>query len=157
MPTSSVSSQDVRHIASAMSAVLPALHRALDRRLAQDFPYPKLPEGQLALLRLVGGRDGITVREAADVLLMKPNNVSALVTQLAGQGLLERRQDPADKRVAHLHLTPEARHRLTVVGDLIDGYVIEALYALTDGDLDALGSALGALQGLARHIHPAAD
>ncbi|MFE9399331.1 MarR family winged helix-turn-helix transcriptional regulator [Streptomyces flavidovirens] len=157
MPTSSASEQDTRRIASGLAAVLPALHRALDRRLTQDFPHPKLPEGQLSLLRLVGERDGITVRKAADVLLMKPNNVSALVTQLAGLGLLERRQDPADKRVAHLHVTAEARHRLTAVGDLIDGYVVEALHTLTDGDLDAIGSALGALQGLARHIHPATD
>ncbi|MET9514383.1 MarR family transcriptional regulator [Streptomyces sp. NPDC002994] len=156
MPRPSASEQDLRHIASAMSAVLPALHRALDRRVAQDFPYPKPPEGQLALLRLVGERDGATVREAADVLLMKPNNVSALVTQLAGQGLLERRQDPADKRVAHLHLTAEARHRLAEVAHLMEGYVVDALRTLTDGDLDAIGSALGALRGLARQIHPAA-
>ncbi|MBT2394523.1 MarR family winged helix-turn-helix transcriptional regulator [Streptomyces sp. ISL-100] len=157
MPRSSASEEDLRHIASAVSAVLPALHRALDRRVAQDFPYPKPSEGQLALLRLVGKRDGATVREAADVLLMKPNNVSALVTQLAGQGLVERRQDPADKRVAHLHLTAEARHRLAAVGNLLEGYVVDALRTLTDGDLDAIGSALGALRGLARQIHPAAD
>ncbi|GHA97788.1 MarR family winged helix-turn-helix transcriptional regulator [Streptomyces chryseus] len=156
MATPSASEQDPRRIASGLAAVLPALHRALDRRVAQDFPYPKPPEGHLALLRLVGDRDGVTVREAADVLLMKPNNVSALVTQLAGQGQLERRQDPADKRVAHLHLTAEARRRLTAVDTLMAGYVAEALHALTDGDLDAIGSALGALQGLARHIHPAA-
>ncbi|MGW0548782.1 MarR family winged helix-turn-helix transcriptional regulator [Streptomyces altiplanensis] len=156
MPASSASEQDIQHIASAMSAVLPALHRALDRRVAQDFPYPKPPEGQLALLRLVGERDGVTVRTAADVLLMKPNNVSALVTQLAAQGQLERRQDPADKRVAHLHLTAQARQRIAEVDTLMTGYVAEALRALTDGDLDAIGSALGALEGLARHVHPAA-
>ncbi|MGK5629206.1 MarR family winged helix-turn-helix transcriptional regulator [Streptomyces sp. URMC 123] len=154
MSPTSASEQDTHRIASGLAAVLPALHRALDRRLTQDFPHPKLPEGQLALLRLVGERDGITVREAAEALLMKPNNVSALVTQLSGLGLLERRQDPADKRVAHLHVTAEARHRLTAVAALVDGYVTEALHTLTDGELDALGSALGALRSLARHIHP---
>ncbi|UFQ17713.1 MULTISPECIES: MarR family winged helix-turn-helix transcriptional regulator [Streptomyces] len=157
MPTSSAPERDIKDIASAMSSVLPALHRALERRFALDFPYPRLPEGQLALLRLVGERDGITVRAAADALLMKPNNVSALVTQLAGQGLLERGQDPADKRIARLRLTAEARRRLDQAAHLMDGYLIEALHALTDGDLDAIGSALGALRGLARHIHPAAS
>ncbi|WP_073755803.1 MarR family winged helix-turn-helix transcriptional regulator [Streptomyces sp. CB03234] len=67
-----------------------------------------MPEGQLALLCLVGERDGVTVGVAADVLLMKPDNVSARVTQLVGLGLLERGQDPADKWVAHLHVTAEA-------------------------------------------------
>ncbi|MWA16157.1 MarR family winged helix-turn-helix transcriptional regulator [Streptomyces sp. BA2] len=157
MPTPSASEQDTRRIASGLAAVSPALHRALDRRLAQDFPHPKLPEGQLALLRLVGERDGITVRKAADTLLMKPNNMSALVTQLAGLELLERRQDGDDKRVAHLHLTAEARDRIAMVGDLMDGYVLEALHTLTEGERGAIGSALGALQTLTQHIHPAAD
>lgn len=156
MPRASASPQDLSHVASRLAAVLPVLNRALDRRLAQDFPHPKPPEGQLALLRLVAERDGVTVREAADVLLMKPNNVSALVSQMVAQGMLERRPDATDRRVAHLHLTAEARHRLTTVQNLLNGYVVEALHALTDGELDAIGSALGALQGMARHIHPAA-
>ncbi len=157
MPASRASDQDTRRIASGLTAVLPALHRAIDRRVLQDLPFPRLPDGQLALLRYVAEHDGVTVRAAADALLIKPNNVSALVTQLAAQGLLERRQDAADKRVAHLHLTAEARRRVAEVGDLVDGYLVEALHALTDGDLDAIGSALGALQGLAQRIHPAAD
>ncbi|MEN2424256.1 MarR family winged helix-turn-helix transcriptional regulator [Streptomyces rimosus] len=157
MPASRASDQDTRRIASGLTAVLPALHRAIDRRVLQDLPFPRLPDGQLALLRYVAEHDGVTVRAAADALLVKPNNVSALVTQLAAQGLLERRQDAADKRVAHLHLTAEARRRVAEVGDLVDGYLVEALHALTDGDLDAIGSALGALQGLAQRIHPAAD
>ncbi|MET9322837.1 MarR family transcriptional regulator [Streptomyces sp. NPDC003038] len=156
MPASSASDQDTRRIASGLAAVLPALHRAVDRRVFQDFPHPKLPDGQLAVLRFVAEHDGVTVRAAADALLMKPNNVSALVTQLAAQGLLERRQDEADKRVAHLHLTAEARRRLDEFGNLVEGYLVEALHTLTDGDLDAIGSALGALRGLARRIHPAA-
>ncbi|MFV0128738.1 MarR family winged helix-turn-helix transcriptional regulator [Streptomyces sp. HMX112] len=156
MPPVSASAEEARRIAAGLVAAVPALHRALDRRLAQDFPHPKPPEGPLALLRLVDGRPGLTVREAADALLMKPNNVSALVTQLAGQGMLERRQDTADKRVAHLFPTAEARRRLARVDTLMEGYVTEALHTLTDGDLDAIGAALGALTGLARHIHPAA-
>ncbi|MGW6972458.1 hypothetical protein [Streptomyces sp. NPDC054952] len=44
-------------------------------------------EGRLAPLRLVGERDGLTVREAAEALLVRPNNVSTPVSQWAGQGL----------------------------------------------------------------------
>lgn len=155
MTAVSASTQDLSRVASAITAVLPALNRALERRLAQDFAHPKPPEGQLALLRLVGERDGITVREAAEVLLVRPNNLSAMVSRLIGEGLLERRQDSADKRVAHLHLTREATRRVEEVQALMDGYVVAALNALTDGDLGAIGSALGALDALTGHIHPA--
>ncbi|WEH39560.1 MarR family transcriptional regulator [Streptomyces sp. NBC_01218] len=155
MPAVSASAQDLSRIASAITAVLPALNRALERRLAQDFAHPKPPEGHLALLRLVGERDGVTVREAADVLLVRPNNLSAMVSRLIGEGLLERTQDLADKRVAHLHLTPEATRRVEAVQALMDEYVVAALSTLTEGDLGALGSAVGALGALAGHIHPA--
>ena len=136
-------------------SVLPALNRVLERQVALDFPHPGLPEGQLALLRLVEERAGITVREAAEVLLMKPNNVSALVTQLTDQGLLERRQDAGDKRVAHLHPTPLAASRLAEARAIKTAHLTRLLATLTDGEQDALGSALGALNALARHLHSA--
>ncbi|MEU7991058.1 hypothetical protein AB0B56_40025 [Streptosporangium canum] len=75
VPASSASSQDIDHVASALVASLPALHRALERQADQEFPRPRLPEGRLAPLWLVEEREGITVREAADALLMKPDNV----------------------------------------------------------------------------------
>lgn len=139
-------------MAAVLLACLPALHRGLDRQVSQEFPHPKPPEAQLALLRYVAAHDGVTVREAAEALLMKPNNVSALVTQMTEKGMLERRQDPTDKRIAHLHLTPAARRRLAEVTDLMSSHLTQALRALTEGELDALGSALGALSTLAEHV-----
>ncbi|GGZ11013.1 MarR family winged helix-turn-helix transcriptional regulator [Streptomyces nitrosporeus] len=155
MPDSRAPLQDIDRVASALVACLPALHRGLERRVGQEFPHPRLPDGQLALLFLVEERRGITVREAAEALLMKPNNVSALVSQLTDQDLLERRQDPADKRVAHLHPTATARERLAEARLLKEEHLARALRTLTDGDLDALGAALGALESLAGRLHPA--
>jgi DNA-binding MarR family transcriptional regulator len=156
MSQNSASGQDLDHVAATLVACLPALSRALDRQASQDYVHPRPSEAQLALLRHVETHDGVTVRAAAEALLMKPNNVSALVTQLTAQGLLERRPDPADKRVAHLHLTPTARQRVTEVQHLMAGRLTRALHALTDGELDALGSALGALQSLNGHLHDSA-
>ncbi|MFJ2914364.1 MarR family winged helix-turn-helix transcriptional regulator [Streptomyces sp. NPDC087228] len=154
MPDSRASAQDLDRVASALAACLPALNRALDRRVAQDFEQPKPPEGRLALLRFVSQQEGATVREAADALLMRPNNVSALVSQLTEQGLLERRQDAGDKRIAHLHATARARRELAEVRRLEGAHLSQALQSLTDGEMDALGSAVGALTSLTRHLRP---
>ncbi|MFD5182364.1 MarR family winged helix-turn-helix transcriptional regulator [Streptomyces sp. NPDC058372] len=142
-------------LARELALVLPALHRALDRRVGADFPHPKPAEGQIALMRLIRDRDGITVREAAEAMLVKPNNLSATVTQMVGAGLVERRRDPDDKRVTHLHLTPTAAARTHAVDGLIGGYVDEALATLNDGERAALGAAVGALRVLERGLHPA--
>ncbi|WP_299538562.1 MarR family winged helix-turn-helix transcriptional regulator [uncultured Streptomyces sp.] len=156
MTSTSASPQDLGRIASAITTAVPALHRALDRRVQQDFPLPKPSDGQMALLRLVREHDAITVRKAAEALLMKPNNVSALVSQMVVDGLLERRPDAADKRVIHLCLTDLALSRVTEVEQLMDGYVVEALHSLSDGERAAIGSALSALRTLTHHLHPAA-
>ncbi|WP_217169566.1 MarR family winged helix-turn-helix transcriptional regulator [Streptomyces sp. AC512_CC834] len=156
MTESSASRRDIDRVASGLAACLPALHRALDRQVAARYPHPKPPEGQLALLRFVAQHEGATVREAAEALLMKPNNVSALVSQLTEQGDLERRRDSADKRVAHLHLTATARERLSEVRELETAFIRHALTSLTEGQQGALGSALDALEALTRHLHPAA-
>ncbi|MFD8590206.1 MarR family winged helix-turn-helix transcriptional regulator [Streptomyces sp. NPDC059637] len=155
MSASSASEQRIDRVASELAACLPALHRALERRIAAEYPHPKPPEGQLALLRFVEQHEGATVREAAEALLMKPNNVSALVSQLTERGELERRQDSADKRVAHLHTTELSRQRIAEVRDLEEHHLGRALLSLTDGETDALGSAVGALKALTRHLHPA--
>ncbi|MFV0137380.1 MarR family winged helix-turn-helix transcriptional regulator [Streptomyces sp. HMX87] len=153
MTESSRPRRDDDRMASGLAACIPALYRALDRQVAAEYPHPKPPEGQLALLRFVAQREGATVREAAEVLLMKPNNVSTLVSQLTERGDLERRQDSADKRIAHLHLTDRSRRRLAEVRELETAFLRHALASLTEGEKDALGSALGALQALAQRLH----
>ncbi|MFI2645399.1 MarR family winged helix-turn-helix transcriptional regulator [Streptomyces sp. NPDC018610] len=140
--------------AADLAVAVPALHRALDHRIRADFPHDKLPDGQLALLRLVAEHEGVTVREAAEALLMKPNNVSALVSQLTGHALLERRSDPADRRVAHLHCTDLARERLAEADALAERHLAAAMRHLGEGEKAALGSALGALRSLTAHLRP---
>jgi DNA-binding MarR family transcriptional regulator len=154
MPQPSPSDPDVDHVAAELAACLPVLARAMERQIGPEFDRPKPPEAQIALLRHVEANDGVTVRRAAEALLMKPNNVSALVTQLTEQGLLERRRDPADKRVAHLHLTPTAREQLTEVQHLMSGLVVRALRTMSVSEVEALGSALTALRSLNDLMHP---
>jgi DNA-binding MarR family transcriptional regulator len=68
-----------------------------------------LPESQAELLRLIGRRPGISVREAANELGLAPNTASTLVTKLSVEGLLLRTVDPDDRRVGRLRLTPSAQ------------------------------------------------
>ncbi|UUU29880.1 MarR family transcriptional regulator [Streptomyces sp. CA-210063] len=145
-------SQGVDQVAAGLVACLPTLNRYLKQSIDGQLPYPKLPERQLALLQYVAEHDGVTVHKAADALRMMPNNVSALVTRLTDAGLLERRQDDTDKRVAHLCVTAKARRRIGEVETIAAAQFAAALRTLTDGDLDALGSALGALEALTRRL-----
>ncbi|WP_460302949.1 MarR family winged helix-turn-helix transcriptional regulator [Actinocorallia aurea] len=146
------SRKELQDISAGLAPVLPLLIRSIERRLDAEFPHPKPPETHLSLMRLVGERDGITVREAAEALRMKPNNVSSLVSLLVAEGELIRLQDPADKRVAHLHITPRARERLAEVDALITAYTRDALATLPEAQITAIGEALPALTALAARL-----
>jgi DNA-binding MarR family transcriptional regulator len=61
----------------------------------------------LILIRL-RKRDGLTQRELAENLEVEPITVGRLVDRLAARALVERRADPADRRVWRLHLTAAA-------------------------------------------------
>ncbi|WP_413811045.1 MarR family winged helix-turn-helix transcriptional regulator [Streptomyces sp. OE57] len=145
-------SQSVDHVAAGLVACLPTVNRYIKQSVDRQLPYPKLPERQLALLQYVAEHDGATVHKAADALRMMPNNVSALVTRLTEAGLLERHQDDTDKRVAHLCVTAMARQRIGEVENIAAAQLASALRTLSDGDLGALGSALGALEALTRRL-----
>ncbi|MFJ9718583.1 MarR family transcriptional regulator [Streptomyces sp. NPDC101213] len=126
MSDTSASSGGTDRTASGPAACLPALHRALDRRVASACPHPKPPGGQLPLPGFVARHEGTTVREAADALLMKPDDVSVLVSRTTGPGMLERRQDSTDGRVARRYPTATSRRRLAEVRGLETGCLSEA-------------------------------
>ncbi|HWS38552.1 MAG TPA: MarR family transcriptional regulator [Actinoplanes sp.] len=128
------------------------LHRSLERRVETDFVHPKPPEVQLSALWQVQARPGITVRELAGELQLKPNNASALVTAMVNEGLLRREPDQRDRRVVRLHPTEEAGRRLEAVQGLFSGYLTAALDSLDAGQRAAVEAALPALDLMVRHI-----
>lgn len=151
------SEEEVQEIAAGLAPILPLLIRAIERRLDREFAHPKPPETHLSLMRLVVERDGVTVREAAEALQMKPNNVSSLVSLLVAEGELARVQDAHDKRVAHLHATDLARERLAEVDGLMTAYTREALAHLPAEHVAAIGRAVPGLGALAARLREPAS
>jgi DNA-binding MarR family transcriptional regulator len=78
------------------------------------------PLQYLLLLHIKGypGREFATVGELAQRLQAKPHGVVALVTRAEERGLVERRQNDADKRRVEIHLLPEGEQVLTRLAEL---------------------------------------
>ena len=104
-----------------------------------------LPESQAELLRLVGRRPGISVRQAATELGLAANTASTLVSRLSADGLLVRTVDPDDRRVGRLRLTESAQ----VVADesraARRAALTSVLERLDDTQLDSLTKGLEVL------------
>jgi len=121
------------------------LRRAVRRTVRRDWPHRPLTESEHELIRLVRATPGLRVQEAAIALGLAANTVSTLVGELCRQGLLERRADPDDGRVARLHLTSAATRRLSAWRDRRQQLVARELSRLGPRERAALKAALPSL------------
>lgn len=88
-----------------------------------------MTRAQWAMLVRLDGAPGLSQKELAALLEVEPITVARLVDRLAASGMLERRADPADRRVWRLHLLPPARAMLHD----IDTHREELLQLVTSG------------------------
>lgn len=67
-----------------------------------------MSRAQWVILLRLDRQPGLTQKELAELLEVEPITVARLVDRLEALGLLQRRADPADRRVWRLHLLPAA-------------------------------------------------
>jgi DNA-binding MarR family transcriptional regulator len=96
-------------LVTELFGVVGRFRRQLRRSTGRGFDTPGLTQAQAELLRLVGRRPGISIREAAAELGLVPNTASTLVSKLSSDGLLIRDVDNDDRRVGRLRLTEPAQ------------------------------------------------
>jgi DNA-binding MarR family transcriptional regulator len=145
---SAATTREAADLLAAVSAVRRTARQAV-RKAWRDEP---LPTAQSELLRLVAGRPGITVAEAARELRLAPNTVSTLVGRLAGQGLLGRERALGDARSVRLSVTRRARQRIADWRDLRADLTQQAMAGLTAQDRQHLADAGPALLRLAGRL-----
>jgi MarR family transcriptional regulator, transcriptional regulator for hemolysin len=101
-----------------------------------------MTRAQWMILVRVRRRDGMTQRELAEILEVEPITVGRLVDRLAARGLVERRADPADRRVWRLHLTPAADPVLAEIDQVRIAFDAETTAGLTPAQRAAVAEAL---------------
>ena len=67
-----------------------------------------MTRAQGVILARLSRQPGMTPNEMAGLCEVEPITVGRLVDRLEARGLLERRMDPADRRIRRLHLLPAA-------------------------------------------------
>lgn len=138
---------DVR-TAEQLFEALGSVRRQVRRTAGPPWPAATLSGSQIELVRLVRREPGHTVNEVAEALGLAPNTVSTLVGQLTDAGLLRREPDPADRRVARLHVTAAARRRIEGWRDARAELAARALGRLDPADREVLRAAVPALSRL---------
>jgi DNA-binding MarR family transcriptional regulator len=73
----------------------------------------KLSLAGLGVLRILMGEDGLKASEVADRAWSSPGTLTSVVNTLVRDGFVERRADPADRRVVRLYITAQGRAVIT--------------------------------------------
>jgi len=68
-----------------------------------------MTRAQWVILWWLERQPGLSQKELAELMDVEPITVARLVDRLAARGMVERRDDPADRRIWRLHLLPPAR------------------------------------------------
>ena len=76
-----------------------------------------LTRAQWIVLYRLDKQPGLSQKELAEILEVEPNTVARLIDRLEERGMVERRDDPHDRRIWRLHLRHPAQ---PVLHDLAD-------------------------------------
>jgi MarR family transcriptional regulator, transcriptional regulator for hemolysin len=94
------------------------------------------------LLREASLAGGASQRELAQRMRIEPPTLVRHLDKLAGEGLVERRPDPDDRRVLRVVVTAKGRKRLAELHEVVHEVDAELRGILTVREVEVLGKAL---------------
>lgn len=103
------------------------------------------------LAQLERHRDGLRMSELSRCLMVTGGNVTGLTDQLVDEGLVERTEDPSDRRVWRVRLTAPGRKRFAQMAAEHETWLSDLFAGLPMNDKRQLFQILGQLRSGLRH------
>jgi DNA-binding MarR family transcriptional regulator len=120
----------------------------LSRRLRQQ-AVGDITASQLSALSAVAKRGEVTLGELAAIEQIAPPSMTRIAARLEEQGLLERRTDASDRRVARVVASPTGEALLAETRTRRDAFLAARLRSLTPEERSILAKAVPLLERLA--------
>ena len=126
-------------------------------RFASRLQELELAPAHAGILRAIAAGSGISQQALASLLGMVPSRLVALIDELEGLELLERRDNADDRRVYALHLTEKGRRAMSDIGRVARAHDDAICAALSEKERASLWSMLTRIadeQNLTAGVHP---
>lgn len=128
---------------------LSRIRQALRKPLEAEFSKGELTVPQKAVMQVVVRNNGINLRDLSREVSLAHSTVSGIVDRLEKRGMIERRSDPEDGRLARVYPTAVVLNFVRVrIPALTLGPVEKALGRATKEERKRIGWALGRLLAL---------
>jgi DNA-binding MarR family transcriptional regulator len=127
------------------------------RRFAERIAEVDLNPPLFRILNLIDAAEGRSQQAIGEAIQVPPSRMVALVDELEARGLVERRPDPADRRVRALHLTRKGRTALAGGHEIARAHEEELTQGMTAVDRARLTRLLQQIvdeQTIGKGIHP---
>ena len=127
------------------------------RRFAERIAAVDLNPPLFRVLNLVDAAEGRSQQAIGKAIEVPPSRMVALVDELEQRGLVERRPDPADRRVRALYLTEKGRETLARGRAIAKEHEEEVAQGLDEQDRKRLLDLLQKMvdeQAIGRGVHP---
>jgi DNA-binding MarR family transcriptional regulator len=127
------------------------------KRFAEALEPVGIGPREFLLLRFVAASGGQAQQALAQRLGVPPSRMVALIDDLEGRGLVERRPDPDDRRVRAVHMTRKGRQTLEHAAQVAVEYEQKLCSPLEQGERDELIDLLQKVQEgqtELRGVHP---
>ena len=98
------------------------------------------------LSALAGEWEGLSQRELGDVLVVDRSNVTGLVDRMEKAGWVRRADDPADRRIYRVKLTPVGRALWEKISPAYEAVVMQVVAGLNAGQAETTLATLMQLQ-----------
>jgi DNA-binding MarR family transcriptional regulator len=112
------------------------IERVVRSRLRERFATT-LPRFDL-MAQLERHPEGLKMNELSRLLMVTGGNVTAIVDQLEKEGLVERLDEPADRRAFRIHLTRNGERTFAEMARQHEEWVVEMLSGLSRREQDDL-------------------
>ena len=122
----------------------------LSRRLRQEASGAgEVTASQMSALNVLSKYGELTLGELASIERVAPPSMTRIAARLEAIGMLERRPDRSDRRVARVALSPAGMALLGETRARGDAFVSSRLQALTEEERECLARAVPLLERLA--------
>lgn len=126
----------------AVAVKMTVIARQMRQRFDQFVEGDGLTRGKWSVIVAVARSPGATQRTIASMLEITEVTAGQLIDRLCGDGYLERREHPKDRRAHCVHLTEKAQPLLGRLNEVAKAHEDQTFVGLSDADLERLEAML---------------
>jgi DNA-binding MarR family transcriptional regulator len=115
-----------------LTDLLRQINKEISRRLTPIFRQKKLSIAEISILMRINRKPACRATELATMIGIPTSTVTGMLDRLEKRGLLERRQDPRDRRSVLIAATSETREFVATLMTPMENMLHKAFRAMPD-------------------------